>query len=59
MILYDETIRQSTPDGTPFAKRLTNDGIMPGIKVDTGAKILAGKSTFHNLAKRLNWVYPT
>ena len=41
MILYDETIRQSTSDGTPFAKRLTNDGIMPGIKVDTGAKDFA------------------
>ena len=41
MILYDETIRQSTSDGTPFAKKLTNDGIMPGIKVDTGAKDFA------------------
>ncbi len=41
MILYDETIRQLTSDGTPFAKRLTNDGIMPGIKVDTGAKDFA------------------
>jgi len=41
MILYDETIRQSTSDGTSFAKRLTNDGIMPGIKVDTGAKDFA------------------
>ena len=41
MILYDETIRQSTSNGTPFAKRLTNDGIMPGIKVDTGAKDFA------------------
>ena len=41
MILYDETIRQSTSDGTPFAEKLTNDGIMPGIKVDTGAKDFA------------------
>ena len=41
MILYDETIRQSTSDGIPFAKKLTNDGIMPGIKVDTGAKDFA------------------
>ena len=41
MILYDETIRQSTSDGTPFAEKLANDGIMPGIKVDTGAKDFA------------------
>ncbi len=31
MILYDETIRQSTSGGTLFAEKLTNDGIMPGI----------------------------
>ncbi len=41
MILYDETIRQSTSDGTPFAKALEDQGIMPGIKVDTGAKEFA------------------
>ena len=41
MILYDETIRQSTSDGTPFAKALIDQGIMPGIKVDTGAKEFA------------------
>ena len=41
MILYDETIRQSTKEGVPFAKKLIADGIMPGIKVDTGAKSLA------------------
>lgn len=41
MILYDETIRQSTADGTPFTEKLINDGIMPGIKVDTGAKDFA------------------
>jgi fructose-bisphosphate aldolase, class I len=41
-ILYDETIRQQTKDGTPFAKALTDAGIIPGIKVDTGAKDLAG-----------------
>ena len=35
-ILYDETIRQRTKDGTPFIKILTNSGIIPGIKVDTG-----------------------
>ena len=42
MILYDETIRQSSADGTPFAELLTSRGIMPGIKVDGGAKDLAG-----------------
>jgi fructose-bisphosphate aldolase class I len=40
-ILYDETIRQQKLDGTPFAKALTDAGIIPGIKVDTGAKDLA------------------
>ena len=40
-ILYDETIRQQTMDGTPFAKALIDAGIIPGIKVDTGAKDLA------------------
>ena len=42
MILFDETIRQSTADGTPFTKALIDQGIMPGIKVDAGAKDLAG-----------------
>src|SRR3954451_25493514 len=37
-ILYDETIRQKKKDGTPFVKVLTDAGIVPGIKVDTGAK---------------------
>ena len=41
-ILYDETIRQQTRDGTPFLKVLTDAGIIPGIKVDTGAKAMAG-----------------
>jgi fructose-bisphosphate aldolase class I len=40
-ILYDETIRQQKKDGTPFLKVLTDAGIIPGIKVDTGAKDLA------------------
>jgi fructose-bisphosphate aldolase, class I len=40
VILYDETIRQSTDDGTPFPEVLRERGIMPGIKVDTGAKPL-------------------
>jgi len=41
-ILFDETIRQQKKDGTPFLKVLTGAGIIPGIKVDTGAKDLAG-----------------
>ncbi len=42
VILYDETIRQKKKDGTPFLKAITDAGIIPGIKVDTGAKALAG-----------------
>jgi fructose-bisphosphate aldolase class I len=42
VILFDETIRQSTSDGVPFAKYLADQGIIPGIKVDKGAKPLAG-----------------
>jgi len=41
-ILYDETIRQQKSDGTPFIKVLIEAGIIPGIKVDQGAKSLAG-----------------
>ena len=41
-ILYDETIRQQKSDGTPFIKVLIEAGIIPGIKVDAGAKELAG-----------------
>ena len=41
-ILYDETIRQQERSGTPFVKALIEAGIIPGIKVDTGAKELAG-----------------
>ena len=42
VILYDETIRQRSSDGTPFTKVLERQGIVPGIKVDEGAKALAG-----------------
>ena len=42
IILYDETIRQDATDGTPLMKVLTDQGIIPGIKVDTGAKALVG-----------------
>src|SRR5437879_13540841 len=41
VILFDETIRQSAADGTPFPKLLEHQGIIPGIKVDKGAKPLA------------------
>jgi fructose-bisphosphate aldolase, class I len=42
VILYDETIRQKTKDGVPFPAYLSKQGMIPGIKVDTGAKPLAG-----------------
>ena len=42
VILYDETLRQNAADGTPLVEVLTAQGIIPGIKVDTGAKALPG-----------------
>ena len=42
MILFDETLRQKTRDGVPFPQAMIEKGIMPGIKVDKGAKDLAG-----------------
>jgi fructose-bisphosphate aldolase class I len=42
VILYDETIHQKTRDGTPFPEYLARHGMIPGIKVDLGAKPLAG-----------------
>jgi len=44
VILYDETIRQKAADGTPLVKILKDQGIVPGIKVDVGAKPLAFSS---------------
>src|SRR5437899_3726119 len=41
VILYDETIRQSASDGRPLVKVLVDEAIIPGIKVDEGAKPLA------------------
>lgn len=41
MILFDETLRQKTDDGTPFPAELEKRGMIPGIKVDKGAKELA------------------
>jgi len=42
VILFDETLRQKSADGTPFPQLLAKKGILPGIKVDKGAKELAG-----------------
>ncbi|MFQ5775891.1 MAG: class I fructose-bisphosphate aldolase [Kiloniellaceae bacterium] len=42
VILFDETIRQNAADGTPLVKMIQDAGIIPGIKVDKGAKPLAG-----------------
>lgn len=41
VILFDETLRQKSADGTPFAELLTKNGMIPGIKVDAGAKPMA------------------
>lgn len=41
VILFDETLRQTSREGTPFARLLSSRGIIPGIKVDKGAKTLA------------------
>ena len=45
VILYDETIHQKAVDGTPLVKVLGDQGIIPGIKVDTGAKPLASSAS--------------
>jgi fructose-bisphosphate aldolase class I len=42
VILFDETLRQNAADGTPLVKLLKDNGVIPGIKVDKGAKALAG-----------------
>ena len=42
VILFDETLRQATDQGIPFPRLLAQQGILPGIKVDKGAKTLAG-----------------
>jgi len=42
VIMYDETLRQASDDGTTFAELLASKGVVPGIKVDTGAHDLAG-----------------
>jgi fructose-bisphosphate aldolase class I len=58
VILYDETLRQKSANGTPFVELLAKNGILPGIKVDSGAKDLTfcpGEKVtegLDNLAKR-------
>ncbi|HEX5936908.1 MAG TPA: class I fructose-bisphosphate aldolase [Actinomycetota bacterium] len=51
-ILFDETIRQAADDGSPLAELLEKAGVIPGIKVDTGAKplaLLAGETVTEGL----------
>ena len=63
VILFDETLRQSTADGVPFPKYLSDLGIIAGIKVDKGAKNLAGfpgetvTEGLDGLRERLNEYY--
>jgi len=63
VILFDETLRQSAADGTPLVKLIEAAGAVPGIKVDTGAKSLAGSSDetvtegLDGLRERLNEYY--
>jgi fructose-bisphosphate aldolase class I len=52
VIMQDETIRQRSSTGTPLAEVLSQQGIIPGIKVDTGAKPLAG--TEENITEGLD-----
>jgi fructose-bisphosphate aldolase class I len=60
IILFDETLKQSTSEGVPFGSYLTNIGILPGIKVDTGAVPLTTDSSekftegLDGLSKRLD-----
>ena len=60
VIFFDETLRQATADGTPFTETLSRQGVIPGIKVDKGAKPLAGSPDekvtegLDGLADRLN-----
>jgi fructose-bisphosphate aldolase class I len=63
VILYDETIRQHLKNGTSFIKAVTNIGIIPGIKVDAGTRLMAGHSVekisegLDGLSERLDEYY--
>ncbi len=54
IILYDETFGQSAADGTPFPRLLQDQGVVPGIKVDTGAKPLAGAEEGETITEGLD-----
>merc|ERR1719486_1194357 len=63
-ILFEETLFQNDPDGKPFVDVLKGNGIIPGIKVDTGLRPLAGGAAGENwctgldsLAERANKYY--
>ena len=58
VILYDETIRQNAADGTPLTALIEQVGSLPGIKVDVGAKALAGLNAQQIFAK-VRAVYAT
>lgn len=53
-ILFEETLFQSAEDGTPFVDVLKNEGIIPGIKVDTGLKPLCGGGEGENWCSGLD-----
>lgn len=53
-ILFDETLRQATADGTPFTKVMADAGILPGIKVDKGAHPLAGAAPGEKVTEGLD-----
>ncbi len=54
VILYDETLRQKAKDGTPLAEVMQAAGSIPGIKVDTGAKPLAGAAKVETVTEGLD-----
>jgi fructose-bisphosphate aldolase class I len=55
VILQDETIRQMSSEGAPFARVLAERGVIPGIKVDQGAKPLAGRPD-ETITEGLDWL---
>ena len=55
VILYDETIKQKTSSGKTIPELIKSFGSIPGIKVDTGAKVLAG-SPEEKITEGLRWI---